>query len=77
MSTDKPFDIMACGHFHQSIWTTNMIINGSMIGYNEYAYGMNLRFERPGQWAFVVHPDHGAVHSNIILCDAYEGGQLK
>lgn len=68
----KPFDVMMCGHFHQYIHTDQLIINGSIKGYDEYAASMNFTFERPQQAMWINHPDHGMTMRMPILCDSNE-----
>lgn len=66
------FDIMMLGHFHQYIHTNQLIVNGSIKGYDEFANEFNFSFERPQQALFVNHPDNGMVLRTPILCDSYE-----
>ena len=37
------------GHYHQSIFTKRVIVNGSSKGYDAYALGKNLEYEKPSQ----------------------------
>lgn len=69
----KPFDLMMCGHFHQLIMTEALIINGSMKGYDEYAFQSNFSFERPKQALFVVSPSGEITYQMPIFCDGYLG----
>ena len=66
------FDIMMLGHFHQYIHTNQLIVNGSIKGYDEFANEFNFSFERPQQALFVNHPTNGMVLRTPILCDSYE-----
>lgn len=66
------FDLTMMGHWHQYIQTRSLLINGSVKGYDEYAYISNFSFERPQQALFVLHPDHGVTFSMPILCDGYD-----
>lgn len=69
----KNFDIMMLGHFHQYIHTEQLIVNGSIKGYDEFAYDYNFSFEKPQQALFVVHPTHGVTFRMPIQCDSYIG----
>jgi predicted DNA-binding protein YlxM (UPF0122 family)/predicted MPP superfamily phosphohydrolase len=69
---DKPFDIMMVGHFHQYIHTNSLVVNGSVKGYDEYAFNCNFTFEAPQQALFIVHPTHGVTYRMPVQCDAYE-----
>lgn len=56
------------GHFHQLVFGQNYIINGSVIGYNEYALAGGFTFERPQQAFFLIERDHGlTVRAPILL----------
>lgn len=68
----SPFDVMFIGHWHQYIHTEKLIVNGSVKGMDEYAFGLNLPFEHPKQALFIVHPDHGITYRMPIICDAYQ-----
>lgn len=35
---DQTYDTLLCGHFHRLITLSQLIVNGSLVGYNEYAY---------------------------------------
>jgi hypothetical protein len=48
-----------CGHWHSLFNGPGLIINGSLKGYDEYAYKMNFQFEEPGQALWITHPEHG------------------
>ena len=56
---DLSYDTMICGHWHQYIHLTRLIVNGSLKGYDEYAYTNNFGFERPQQALWITHPVHG------------------
>ena len=71
-SVNKSFDVMMVGHFHQYVHTNQLIINGSIKGYDEFANEFNFAFERPQQALFINHPSHGMVLRTPILCDSYE-----
>ena len=74
---DMPFHIMMCGHFHQYIHTNNLIVNGSMIGMNEWGSKMNFPHERPQQAAFIAHRHNGIILRTPILCDSYDLSNQK
>lgn len=74
-SMNKSFDVMMVGHFHQYVHTNQLIINGSIKGFDEYANLMNFSFEPPQQALFINHPDHGMIFRTPILCDSYLGGK--
>jgi hypothetical protein len=69
-----PFDVMIIGHWHQYVHLSNLIINGSIKGMDEYAYQGNFQFQEPEQALFVVHPELGVTVRWPVKC-RYEGGK--
>lgn len=66
---DRPFDVMMMGHWHQYIHTESLIVNGSVKGYDEYAYQNNLPPEPPQQSLSIVRPDGEITFRMPVLCD--------
>lgn len=64
----KPFDIIAMGHWHQLILMEQMIVNGSIKGYDEYAYLSNFPFELPQQALVIFHKDRGMTYRIPVNC---------
>lgn len=64
----QPYDLLVMGHFHQYVQGPGVLINGSMKGYDEYAYGQGYAFEPPQQALFLVTPEHGANFHMPIRC---------
>lgn len=62
-------DYLVCGHFHQYGSFGNIIMNGSLVGYNEYAFNHNLSIERPQQALFVNHPQYGITKHLPVFAD--------
>lgn len=54
-----PMDTLVIGHFHQVIDLPGLIVGGSMKGYDEYAFGLNLRPEEAAQMAWITTPERG------------------
>lgn len=71
-SINKNFDVMMVGHFHQYVHTNNLVINGSIKGYCEFANQCNFSFERPQQSLWINHPQEGMVFRTPIFCDSYK-----
>jgi hypothetical protein len=57
-ATGHPFDVMVHGHFHTYRPGNDIIGNGSLKGYDEYAASGNFGFEVPQQALWFVHPEH-------------------
>jgi hypothetical protein len=55
----SPWDTMVLGHFHQSHFSREMIVGGSVIGYNEYAHTCNLPMEEPMAAMWLTTPERG------------------
>jgi hypothetical protein len=56
---DMEYDTMLLGHWHQYIHHSRVIVNGSLKGYDEYAYTNNFGFEEPQQALWINHPKYG------------------
>lgn len=63
MQVNMGYDTMIGGHWHQLIQLQRLIVNGSLCGYNEYAWQNNFPFEIPRQALWITHPDHGITFS--------------
>jgi len=59
MQIGQDYDTLVCGHWHRYISTRQAIVNGSLCGYNEYAFINNFPYEPPIQALWITHPDHG------------------
>lgn len=67
---DMEYDTMICGHWHQLMMLTRLIVNGSLKGYDEYAYAGNFPFESPTQGLWITHPRHGITFRMPVYADA-------
>lgn len=66
IKADKVF----LGHFHQSIYTKEFCVNGSVKGYDAYACGMGLAYEEPKQAFVVLNKRRGSItYTNIFFLD--------
>lgn len=65
----QPYDTMICGHWHQYVHTQRLIVNGSLKGYDEYAYTEAFPFEQPQQALWIVHPKHGETYRMPVRCE--------
>ncbi len=52
----KKADLTCMGHWHQRISLPNVMVNGSLIGYNSYAMGGGFAFEAPVQSVRMLEP---------------------
>lgn len=74
------FDYMLCGHFHRYGTVSNLIVNGSLKGYDEWVYRKNYEQELPVQAMWITHPDYGIiehrpVYAEIAVADSTLGAQ--
>ncbi len=63
---DQEYDTMLLGHWHQLIQLQRLIVNGSLKGYDEYAYANNFGYEPPRQALWITHPNHGITFSCAV-----------
>jgi hypothetical protein len=68
-AVDMAYDVMMCGHWHQYIQLARLLVNGSMKGYDEYAFTNNFGFEPPQQALCVVHERYGITFRMPVLCE--------
>lgn len=66
---DRDFDTIVMGHWHQYLTVPGIIVNNSLIGYNEYArLGLRAPYSRPSQALWFTHPEHGiTAHWQVYL----------
>lgn len=58
-ATGTPMHHMVMGHFHQILDLPGVVVGGSMKGYDEYAFGNNLRPEQAAQLMWIETPERG------------------
>jgi hypothetical protein len=49
-------DLTCLGHWHQRICFPDVMVNGSLIGFNSYALDLGARFEAPSQSLRIIEP---------------------
>lgn len=56
----RDFDILLCGHYHSILFLPNLICNGAVKGFDDYAHlALRAPYTPPSQALFFVHPEHG------------------
>ena len=66
----QPFDTMIFGHWHQLFWGNgSFICNGSLKGYDEYAFRSNFSVQEAMQALWITHPEHGITFQMPVLAD--------
>jgi hypothetical protein len=58
-AVQQPYDLMVLGHWHTLTFGPSWIVNGSLKGYDEYAYTSNFGFEQAAQALWLMTPEHG------------------
>ena len=62
-SQRRTFDVVNLGHFHQTALLErvdcDVVLNGSMIGGNEFSYGALFTGSKPRQVIYGMHPERG------------------
>ena len=69
MGLGDPYDVLICGHWHQLAMLRSRIVNGSLKGYDEFAYTLGFQPEPPMQASWLTHPKHGITMQIPIFCD--------
>ncbi len=65
----QAYTTLLLGHFHQLMQTQRVITNGSLIGYNEYAYSNNFSYEPPRQALWITNERHGITFQMPVLVE--------
>ncbi|MBA3836486.1 MAG: hypothetical protein C0499_02350 [Zymomonas sp.] len=69
-ATGQGWDTLVMGHFHSSYFLKGLIVGGSVVGYSEFAYGLNLPYEEPQSAFWLTTPERGiSVSAPIFLQD--------
>lgn len=63
MATNRLFDVMIHGHWHFHRNIGDIISNGSLKGFDEYALKNSFQYQAPIQALWVTHPDYGITAS--------------
>lgn len=71
-SVGQPYDYSWYGHWHTRRRYGTIGVNGSLIGYNEFAAGCNFDFELPQQSLAVNTPERGITIECPIYCHSEE-----
>lgn len=68
-------NLTVLGHYHQFLDLGNVLVNGSLIGYNTYAEAIKASYEEPRQAFFLLHARKGGQKSVVAplwLDDAHK-----
>lgn len=62
----QPYDYLIVGHWHQLMYLKRMIVNGSLKGYDEYAFDSNFEYEPPQQAFWLTDARHGVTVQTMV-----------
>jgi hypothetical protein len=65
----NPYDVMVMGHWHQTLYlpSKGIIMSGSVVGYNEFAYISNFAPEPPQCSLWLTTPERGITLSSPVF----------
>ena len=63
------YNLLTIGHFHTYHHLSKLVVNGSLVGMNEYGYLGNFSYEVPMQALYVVHPKHNVTFRMPVYVD--------
>lgn len=64
----RDHDTLLMGHWHQYIPLRHLIVNGSLVGYSEYArLALRAQPEPPCQALWFTHPNFGVIWANPVF----------
>lgn len=64
----RDYDTLLIGHWHQFMPLPGVIVNGSLKGYDEFAYQNGFQYQPPMQAFWFTHPDRGITCYWPIQC---------
>lgn len=62
------YDTLIIGHFHQLMQLDRVVVNGSLIGYNQFALHHQFPFAPPKQALWLTHPKWGKTIDAPVFC---------
>ncbi len=71
--TVRHADLTIMGHYHQEHFLRDLVVNGSLIGYNEYALSIAAPYEDPRQGFFLVDKHRGMTFPATVWVADREG----
>lgn len=67
-AVNQQFDLMVLGHWHTLMFAPNFVVNGTIKGFDEYAFTSNFSYEEPSQAMFLMTPEHGKTYTAPVFC---------
>lgn len=69
MNQTIEIDKAMIGHYHSSIYTKEVCVNGSLKGYDAFALGHGLAYEEPQQTYVILNEKRGFIFYSPIFAD--------
>lgn len=73
--TVRHADLTVLGHYHQEHFLRDLVVNGSLVGYNEYALKIAAPFEDPRQAFFLMDKLRGITFPSTIWVADRDGAK--
>lgn len=73
--TVRHADLTIIGHYHQEHFLRDLVVNGSLVGYNEYALKIAAPFEDPRQAFFLMDKHRGITFPSTIWVADRDGAK--
>lgn len=64
-----PYDVLVMGHWHQLRYLGQIIVNGSLVGFDEYALKSRFDYEPPQQALWLTHPVRGLTFQEAVFAE--------
>jgi hypothetical protein len=74
----RDYDILLCGHWHQTLWLPRVIVNNTIKGWDEYAQkSLRAPPSVPSQSLWFEHPRWGkTMHREVFVEDPDTEGDV-
>ena len=69
-SMKQPYDVLCTAHYHTRKFLGGQVMNGSLIGPNDYSVGKDFSVEAPEQAFFLIDGGRGITFTTPIHCKA-------
>lgn len=70
----QTYDCLLAGHWHQYTHMTRVVVNGSLKGYDEFAFREGFSYEVPQQALWITHERNGPTFRMPVYCEPQKRG---
>lgn len=71
------YDTLICGHWHQQMQLSRLIVGGTLKGLDEYGFQNNFPVEAPQQPLWLTHPERGITFHMPVFVDEVQKVSAK